>query len=170
MRHGKGRWKINNDDQVLSYQGMFSNNHFEGKGRLTTYYEDGTKDIYEGTWEESLRSGKGIERYANGEVYKGDFKEGLYNGKGTYTWANGSKYEGQYKNGEKHGEGKWVIIDGEPEHANSATDRGKPIAENRKVSTYTGEFENGFKSGFGINIWSTGGRYDGQFLFNKRHG
>lgn len=38
------------------------------------------------------------------------------------------------------------------------------------MSTYTGEFENGFKSGFGINVWSTGGRYDGQFLFNKRHG
>ena len=27
-----------------------------------------------------------------------------------------------------------------------------------------------FKSGFGTMIWSTGGRYDGNFAFNKRHG
>lgn len=39
-----------------------------------------------------------------------------------------------------------------------------------RTQTYVGQFEYGFKSGFGVNTWSTGGRYDGLFKENKRHG
>ena len=78
---------------------------------MVTLAEDGTRDVYEGTWIESMRNGQGKETYSNGDSYQGQFREGLFNGKGRYTWSNGSYYEGTFKNGEKHGEGKWVIND-----------------------------------------------------------
>ena len=44
--------------------------------------------IYEGEWYEDLRSGKGYEKYTNGNLYYGEFLKGKAHGKGRYQWNN----------------------------------------------------------------------------------
>lgn len=41
---------------------------------------------------------------------------------------------------------------------------------NNNVVHYLGETKNGEASGKGVGIWSTGGKYEGTWLANKRHG
>lgn len=63
-----------------TYEGSFSNNLFEGKGRLT---------------------------YKDGRMYEGDFKAGKKDGTGTMVQPNGNKYIGDWSNDMKHGIGVW---------------------------------------------------------------
>lgn len=105
-----------------------------------------------------MKHGNGTEKYCNGDYYIGHFREGEFDGTGKYIWSNGSTYSGQFKKGKKHGRGKWIVKD-------------KVIDENTnefilRSSIYTGCFEDDYKQGFGTIIWSTGGRYDGQFRKN----
>lgn len=47
----------------------------------------------------SLKHGKGIEHFINGDSYNGNYEKGRPHGEGRYEWADGSHYEGTFKKG-----------------------------------------------------------------------
>eukprot|EP00826_Nyctotherus_ovalis_P018425 TRINITY_DN15519_c0_g3_i4.p1 TRINITY_DN15519_c0_g3~~TRINITY_DN15519_c0_g3_i4.p1 ORF type:complete len:447 (+),score=58.34 TRINITY_DN15519_c0_g3_i4:403-1743(+) len=95
-----------------------------------------------------------------GDRYEGEWKDCLKHGNGTDIFANGDVYIGQYRLGNiKH------------------NSKGKPCGYGqymwRNGSTYTGQFENGFKNGFGKYRKSkdrSTNMYEGEYLKDKKHG
>ena len=49
---------------------------------------------YEGLWENSMKSGYGIEKYRDNSEYKGCFVNGKKEGIGSQKWDDSSFYEG----------------------------------------------------------------------------
>lgn len=62
---------------------------------------------YEGEFENSFISGKGIYYWADGRIFSGNWSENRMHGYGTFLWPDGRKYEGNYFNDKKHGFGKY---------------------------------------------------------------
>jgi hypothetical protein len=62
---------------------------------------------YEGEFENSFISGKGIYYWSDGRIYSGNWHENRMHGFGTFLWPDGKKYEGNYINDKKHGFGKY---------------------------------------------------------------
>jgi hypothetical protein len=50
-------------------------------------------------------TGRGTEKWRNGNVYEGLFKDYYRHGQGTYRWADGSVYDGEWCQNNKHGKG-----------------------------------------------------------------
>ncbi|EPG66450.1 MORN repeat protein [Leptospira wolffii] len=71
----------NNQLGILSYEGNFYRDSFDGLGELT--------------FKEGYRF----------KSYKGHFKNGKYDGKGVLEYSDGSKYEGEFQNSKRHGFG-----------------------------------------------------------------
>jgi hypothetical protein len=82
------------------------------------------------------------------EVYTGEWKMGEKDGNGIYQWADKS-YAGSWRAGKRNGRGTLTKVDG---------------------SSFTGEWRDDFKHGFGVQIFSNKTRYEGDWIRNKRHG
>lgn len=54
-----------------------------------------------------MRNGYGIwiSQKSKGDMYQGFYENDMKHGKGVYKWANGSVYTGYFKNDQKHGRG-----------------------------------------------------------------
>ena len=50
--------------------------------------------LYEGFWSNNELEGKGRSIGENGDVYCGDWKDGLMSGDGTFNYANGQSFTG----------------------------------------------------------------------------
>ncbi|UQZ89024.1 hypothetical protein C4J81_07355 [Deltaproteobacteria bacterium Smac51] len=89
------------------YEGEMKNGRYDGRGRLTSFYRDGTFSEYEGPWVRDLKgTGRGRMVYTNGDVYEGEFKNGYRHGRGVYHWReSGNKYEGEWRDHKKNGRG-----------------------------------------------------------------
>lgn len=124
VREGKG--KEETKDHI--YEGQFSNDKKNGKGKLIYKI---LNDSYEGDFTDNLITGTGLYKWTNGESYYGSFVNGKMHGKGLYKWPDGGQYEGEYVNNIKEGKGifKWA---------------------NGKI--FEGEFKNGRPSGPGFLI------------------
>ena len=48
-------------------------------------------------------NGKGIYTDTDGDVYEGEYEDDIKSGTGTYTYADGDKYIGQFKNNDING-------------------------------------------------------------------
>ena len=89
----------------------------------------------------------------DGGVYIGETKDGKQrHGKGKFDWEDGCSYEGMWQNNTMHGDGtlSW------PKGSGSLS--------------YTGNFENGDRSGFGIYHWKNGDKYEGNWHKNEMSG
>jgi hypothetical protein len=78
---------------------------FEGEG---IYYQAEQDKIYQGSFSQNLFEGKGKLTFNDGRVYAGDFSMGKRHGQGTMTFANGSKYIGAWRDDMQHGVGIFV--------------------------------------------------------------
>ena len=56
--------------------------------------------VYEGSFRNNLKDGKGIFKFADGSSYTGDWKDDLKHGRGAFTWADGMKFVGDFQLGE----------------------------------------------------------------------
>ena len=72
---------------------------------IGVYYFAESERTYEGNFSQNLFEGKGKLTYKDGRCYVGDFKQGKKDGNGTMVLPNGNKYIGQWENDTKHGIG-----------------------------------------------------------------
>jgi hypothetical protein len=57
-----------------------------------------TQYIYEGTFQNGLKSGEGTIRYSNGNEYTGAFQNNMRHGFGNFKWADcGNLYVGNWQ-------------------------------------------------------------------------
>jgi len=110
------------------------------QGRFIVHYASG--NIFEGNYENDLRSGYGKLTWSDGDIYEGNWKNGAKNGYGKMTWSGGDVYEGNWKNDYQNGYGKLTWSDGD---------------------IYEGNWKNGAKNGYGKNTWSDGDVYEGNW-------
>jgi hypothetical protein len=65
-----------------------------GEGRAV--FEDGR--VYEGDFDDGVRSGKGKMTFKDGSYYVGEVKNNQAAGTGSYHWADGTYYNGTWEN------------------------------------------------------------------------
>lgn len=102
---GEGILYVSGSDNMVLYQGMFSQNKYEGKGRL---YQEGAL-LYDGNFSKGLYQGDGIlyDSKRGKILYQGSFLNGAYNGVGKLYQSSTSRllYEGDFLEGKKSGFG-----------------------------------------------------------------
>lgn len=49
-----------------------------------TYYYKNSGDVYEGEWDNNMKSGRGKYKYTNGDLYEGSFSESMKDGRGRF--------------------------------------------------------------------------------------
>ena len=128
---------------------------------------------HEGETLDSLRHGKGILRFANGDFYEGSFKQGYRDGMGRYTLEKGKRiYSGEWKRSLRHGKGTEIFPDGSRYEGMYAKDRFEGVGKLEKSNTvYEGEFKQGRKHGHGKMTWLTSkATYEGGFCDGFFHG
>ena len=173
VRHGKGKLVLSRNP-LVSYEGSFSNNLYEGYGILRTedivyegYFIQGkknglgkltnkkTKVVYEGEWVNDIKEGNGKEIYSDGSVYIGNFTNNKKNSQGKLYLANGSVYEGEFLNDKINGEGVLRYCDNRVCYGtwkdNVLTGFGKLVCNE---NVYLGYFNNDRKNGLGINYFN----------------
>jgi hypothetical protein len=130
-------------------------------------YPDGA--VYEGSWEEGKRNGKGKYTFSNGDTYDGDWKDDKINGKGKYTWPNGGVYEGDFKDTKKNGKGKYTWSDRGVYEGDYKDDKmnGKGKYTYPDGGVYEGDFKDDNKNGKGKYTWPDGRVYDGDWKDDK---
>jgi len=79
---------------------------WEPHGEGTQIYP--CKSLYQGTWVDGIRLGKGAMIWSNGRKFLGDWKEDAPNGLGVQHWPEGKTFDGGWKNGEPDGYGYFV--------------------------------------------------------------
>ena len=122
LRDGKGIYKY--QDKVSKYEGMFSQDEYNGNGFLSlkngnTYKGDfrnggfhGTGEYitagftYIGQFSQGNIDGKGTIKYRNDEFYQGNFQLNKKHGYGEYHYSDGTVYCGQWLEDKKNGKGK----------------------------------------------------------------
>ncbi len=104
---GAGRltWRIpgtasyDPDAAYAVYQGTLQDGKMHGEGRMTLR----SGEMYDGGWQNGLRSGHGVLRDPDGNHYVGSFVNGLPEGDGIYTSRDGTIYDGPFRSGLRDG-------------------------------------------------------------------
>jgi len=105
--------------------------------------------MYQGTFENDLPNGLGIESKADGSIYEGNFEKGEYNGRGKITKLN-EEITGNFLTGFMHGKGGFK---------NTLTGE-----------SFQGTYDFGSINGHGIQILSNHEKYEGNFRSGQRNG
>ena len=101
-------------------------------------------------WTTASFKGKVEYRYSNGDLYVGEVHGQSFNGKGKMFWkSTGNTYEGDWVYDYRTGKGRFTWADG---------------------TYHEGDFVRGKYEGYGIHIYTDGGKYEGQFHDDKRNG
>lgn len=139
-----------------SFEGTLVDGVKQGAG--TYKYADGAT-VYEGGFENNLKSGKGTLSFANGDKYEGDFKDGTMEGYGEMAYASGDMYFGSFKAGKKDGEGSYHFKSASCEFTGTWSEgefvKGDWIHKDGTV--YRGSFANGKPTGVGVYHFVTVG-------------
>ena len=106
----KKKWSVS-----TAYQGEEQNRKADGLGILFFVSGIWDGDMYEGTFKNDKRHGKGIYHRVSGERYQGEWKDGSRHGRGAYYWPTGAWEEGEWKNGKQEGKAVYHFADGNVE-------------------------------------------------------
>ena len=117
-------------------------------GQKKKTYKNG--DVYEGSFVNGKREGKGTYIFKNGDKYEGEFKAGMKDGYGKYSYSNGNVYEGNWKDDEKNGQGVYYFLT----HNDFEELRTKEIT--KVCNIYKGDFKDGKFEGNGIVTFKNG--------------
>lgn len=113
------------------YDGNFNNGIKSGQGTMT--YPNGKR--YVGNWENDKPNGQGSYTLTDGTRYQGEFKNGMKNGQGSIVWKNGNKYEGMWKDDKRNGYGIFTHADGSRKDGDWKDD----VLVNPRNASYVGE-------------------------------
>ncbi|MBI5219692.1 MAG: caspase family protein [Bacteroidia bacterium] len=136
---------------------------------------------YTGYWKGGERNGQGTYYYADGAKYVGSFKNNSLTGQGTYFWNNGDKYEGDWIKSKMDGYGTYFYADDASTETgywsngkfvgNSSSDYS--FSNNNKTNTgsaNTGCISGNCNDGYGVYIWPSGEKYEGNWKNDSRNG
>jgi hypothetical protein len=87
--------------------------------------------------------------------YKGNFHQGSKSGHGELFYRNGDSYCGQFRDNKFQGQGIY---------------RSKSLDNESGISKYEGNWQNGYRQGFGILTYQNGDIYQGTFVCDLRQG
>ena len=187
--YGKMAYSMDNDPEVLSYEGEWVKDQRSGFG--VQKYADGS--TFEGTWHHNLQT-DGTITWKDGSYYKGGFSGNHLQGEGTLVtkteilkgaWKrsklegqgervlvnDGSRYVGKWVKGKLTGHGEYVS---ESEHYTGHYFNNLEHGSGKKVyqdgTEYTGKWKDGLPHGFGKLTHPNGTYYKGHFLNGDRHG
>ena len=147
-----GKYTISNNSKDYFFFGEISGIYANGFG----WFSDKIKlKNYVGMWENSMKSGYGIETYNDNSEYRGGFLNGKREGLGIYIWNDNSSYEGEWKDNKFNGYGIYKFNDGSEFHGEWrwGTMHGFGEFNNPNIKKYYGFFKYDKRSGFGIEIW-----------------
>ena len=144
------------------YKGRWLNDQLNGFGNYT-YASNNLFDYYIGEFKDGKSNGKGKEVSKSGEIYEGEFVDDLRSGNGTCLYASGGKYEGQWLNSKFNGFGKYTFARDDNKGRDYAVGHwtydkldGKGELKWRNGTTYDGDWQNGYRHGFGTLFDSNG--------------
>lgn len=143
-----------------------------------------TPIVYTGEWVDDRRTGKGTMQYPNEGFYNGEWLNDQRHGNGVMTWRKQGviveEYRGQWSGGLPHGSGMCTYIRAPPSThppgnggASSSSDNltgAPPKDASLAHNTYTGEFFQGQRHGFGTFVYDDGSRYEGGWVNNVKQG
>ena len=155
-RHGKGTYYW---DSGSVYEGEWENDLKSGYGKMTVSWGS-----YEGQWKDDSRCGHGIEKNNKGETF-GGFWNGSDNADDiAFTYNGVTKYG-------KIVEGKFVE-DSQAQKTKAAPKAKKTEIKKETYSNgyYEGEFSSEKRHGFGKYYWNSGSRYEGIWEDDVRKG
>ena len=164
--HGKGSRLFLNGSR---FEGDYEHGKIEGEGMMD--YVNG--DQYVGEWRAGFPGGRGVMIYACGDRYEGELRDGMMCGRGRLTYADGGYYDGEFAahtnpkaynhqvvyplpNGLRHGTGIRVWVSGnryEGEWLDNKMCGGGVYANALTGGSYTGNFNDNQKTGFGVETW-----------------
>ena len=145
------------------------------------------------------KQGQGIFHHNNGDVYEGQMELDLKQGKGTLRWSDGALYDGDWWQDTQHGQGVWKAPTSSsaaaasnasaavtpatrredatphacPHHSSDSfpsSSSDPPSLTSIPLSSYSGGWVMGEKSGSGVLIYSDGSMYTGAFLHDRQSG
>mmetsp|Transcript_100932 Transcript_100932/g.323982 ORF Transcript_100932/g.323982 Transcript_100932/m.323982 type:complete len:326 (+) Transcript_100932:137-1114(+) len=127
--------------------------------------------VYSGQWKGHCRHGFGYQTWRDGASYSGQWLENVAVGMGVYNFPDGSVYVGEWQHNRFHGLGayygssKTTVFRGEWQ---GGFRQGYGVEEGSTSvgATFRGTFNRGLKEGSGICSWSDGGEYAGQWKGN----
>ena len=135
-----------------------------------------SQNIYIGKISDGKRNGKGKLIFPDGSTYEGDFKNNEFDGFGIYK-SKSYIYEGNFVKGKMSGKGKYEDLIKETTYEGDFFDDKKNGTGVEKYSNgfiYKGEFKNGIKEGKGTlilkNYKNKDKVYTGEFKNNQIHG
>ncbi len=135
------------------YQGTMNQSKRSGKGIL---FKD-SRTIYDGEWFNNVFHGRGILYLDNGMIYDGNFINGRREGNGIqFSQETRESYSGEWKDDEKSGLGQCGLKVGEEKYSDG--------------SYYIGSFRNGKKNGKGQFYLHNGAVYEGEFVDDNIEG
>lgn len=144
------------------YEGNWEQNVKQGQGTMT--YNNGQK--YIGNWVNGKFDGKGLFFYATGNRYNGEWKKGVENGHGTFYWMEGDKWIGEWKDGKRNGKGIYTSADGKEQTGIWEDDKFVKNIDGLEIGCIEGDCDNGY----GIYVWGSGEKYEGNWKNMLRNG
>lgn len=130
-------------------------------------YKSGSK--YSGDWQSNKRHGFGTQTWSNGDKYEGDWRRNKMHGKGTFWVKRKGKlrkqYTGDWVANMRHVRGPWGV--GRAKGLAVAGVRG---ARGVALRAGAGGCQQVASQGVGVFFYDSGGKYEGEWFENLRHG
>uniref|UniRef100_M8BYI6 Phosphatidylinositol 4-phosphate 5-kinase n=1 Tax=Aegilops tauschii TaxID=37682 RepID=M8BYI6_AEGTA len=154
----------NGDVYVGNFDGLVP--HGMGKYMWT----DGS--LYDGEWDKSKMTGRGIIQWPSGASYEGDFRGGFIDGTGTFKGVDGSVYKGSWRMNKKQGMGTMVYSNSDSYEG--LWNEGLPDGYGKYTwaagNIYIGNWKSGSMNGRGVMQWINGDTLDCNWLSGLAHG
>ena len=158
-----------------SWTGAYVHRRKQGHG--TFHHNNG--DVYEGDFEQDQKHGKGTLRWSDGAVYDGDWWQDKQHGQGVWKAATSSTASGAAANStsgavapatRREDASPHTPPRASPDASLSSSTSDPPSLSSIPLSSYSGEWVSGERSGSGVLIYSDGSMYTGSFLHDAQSG
>jgi len=188
----EGIGTLYNINDGLKYIGEFSNDKFNGLGRIIfndgSYYEGVFENNFQngygkfqyenysyiGNWLKNKKNGFGEENFEDGSYYKGYFVNDFKNGYGIFQYANGKIIEGIFNKENKVNGITKLKFEEDGKFSIGLWKNGIMNGINfyfwNNNQKYFGEYNNFIKHGFGIYFYDDKTNYEGFWINGKQHG
>ncbi|XP_007648049.2 MORN repeat-containing protein 1 isoform X2 [Cricetulus griseus] len=106
MKYKAGGQGFLEDQDRQVYQGSFHDNKRHGRGQMI--FKNGDK--YEGDWVRDQRQGHGVLHCADGSIYEGQWHSDVFSGLGSLAHCSGVTYCGMFINGHPAAQAKKIVV------------------------------------------------------------